>query len=126
MAQTLGSGNQGTPSMSTSAGGSLPSAPWPKLHKHDVMSKPRQAGCFEFCWPQPGDVDPSIFAQGARVSEVIFVGNHADLKGIQVKLSNGIVSPMFTQVWGYGNENNHLISFTLGDTQIGKVSTGAW
>ena len=49
----------------------------------------------EFVWPQPGDVDPSIFAAGVRVSEIRFVANKFDLLGVQIKLSNGIVSPIF-------------------------------
>eukprot|EP00927_Polykrikos_kofoidii_P040900 TRINITY_DN34879_c0_g2_i1.p1 TRINITY_DN34879_c0_g2~~TRINITY_DN34879_c0_g2_i1.p1 ORF type:complete len:335 (-),score=62.79 TRINITY_DN34879_c0_g2_i1:138-1142(-) len=55
-----------------------------------------EEGCTkpEFAWPQPGDVDPSIFQQGVRVSELKFSVN-MHVRGLQIKLSNGVLSPIF-------------------------------
>lgn len=82
---------------------------------------------FEFEWPQQGDVDPSIFSH-ARIKELKFVANHYDLRGVQVKLSNGHVSPIFSCCWpsssDHGDikrENNSIICHIPSDRNIVKA-----
>ena len=60
-----------------------PTWPWPEIVKVPIcnMDINGNHSGFEFCWPQKGDVDPSIFTQNVRVSQIKILCNY-DIRGV--------------------------------------------
>ena len=66
---------------------------WPELVKVALFPEVEDHPHFDFVWPQQGDVDPSIFGN-VRITAIKVLNNY-NLRAMQVKLSNGLVSPVF-------------------------------
>jgi len=81
-----------------------PAFAFPELLKVPIGGIDENTDQFQFCWPQCGDVDPSIFANGVRVVKITFLVNY-DIRGFQLKLSNGLLSPIIQQAWP--NKDDH-------------------
>ena len=105
--------------------------PWPDILKVPIGGIDENTDQFQFAWPQRGDVDPSIFAQGVRVVQVKFLANY-DMRGLQLKLSNGLLSPIFQQGWPNqhdhhdGNRTNRVIHTDVAEGEIVKANVRAY
>ena len=73
----------------------------PKLHKVPVFGIDDNTVDFQFEWPRQGDLDPGLL-NGARVTRIKWLADDKSFRGFQLKLSNGVCSPIFAQAW-----NNH-------------------
>ena len=63
--------------------------------------------------------------------QIKFLANY-DMRGIQLKLSNGLISPIFQQGWpnkddhNDGNRTNRVIHCNVADGEIVKASAKAY
>jgi len=108
-----------------------PAFAFPELLKVPIGGIDENTDQFQFCWPQCGDVDPSIFANGVRVVKITFLANY-DMRGIQLKLSNGLLSPIFQQAWpnkddhNDPNRTNRIIHTDVKEGEILKATVKAY
>ena len=75
--------------------------PFPDLVRVPIFGIEEGRENFEFEWPQPGDIHPNMLTT-ERITQIKFLANNYDLRGVQVKLSNGFLSPIFEMI---GNTN---------------------
>ena len=71
--------------------------PFPNLVRVPIFGIEENTKNFQFEWPQPGDIHPNMLTT-ERITQIKFLASDYDLRGVQVKLSNGFLSPIFDMI----------------------------
>ena len=104
--------------------------PFPELTRVPIFGIDQNTEQLQFEWPQRGNVDPSMIPD-VRVTQLKFICNY-DMRGVQIKLSNGMLSPIFQQSWPNAldhhdeNRTNRIETTEVAEGAIVKASAAAW
>ena len=79
----------------------------------DLFGEPESIADFEFDWPRPCQLESIGFEIGTNIAGIKLIANQYNCKGIQIKLSNGSLSPIFEQSWSNRAREHHLIERKL-------------
>ena len=95
--------------------------PFPELTRVPIFGIDENTEQLQFEWPQRGNVDPSMIPE-VRVTQIKFICNY-DIRGVQIKLSNGYLSPIFQQAWP--NQHDHHDENRTNRIETTEVAEGA-